>query len=100
MSAQSTSLLYQLLPRVSRSFYRDLRLGYLDQYRAAFGEAGPAAVATLQEYLAGQQHNPAERELLARLADCFALLANMEQRDQGYIRELVLTLTQGMQMDL
>jgi len=134
MSAQSTTLLYQLLPRVSRSFYlslrvlpqsvrqpiglaylfcraadtiadtallpRDLRLGYLDQYRAAFGEAGPAAVATLQEYLAGQQHNPAERELLARLADCFALLANMEQRDQGYIRELVLTLTQGMQMDL
>ncbi len=79
---------------------RDRRLSYLDQYRAAFSEAGPAAVATLRQYLTDQQQNPAERELLARLADCFALLANMEQRDQGYIRELVLTLTQGMQMDL
>jgi farnesyl-diphosphate farnesyltransferase len=79
---------------------RNLRLSYLDQYRAAFGEVGPTAVATLQEYLTDQQHNPAERELLAHLADCFALLANMEQRDQGFIRDLVLTLTQGMQMDL
>ncbi len=133
-SGTASSLLYQILPRVSRSFSlslrvlpqgvrqpiglaylfcraadtiadtallpRDLRLSYLDQYRAAFGEVGPAAVATLQEHLTRQQHNPAERELLARLADCFALLANMEQRDQRYIRELVLTLTQGMQMDL
>jgi farnesyl-diphosphate farnesyltransferase len=79
---------------------RDLRLSYLGQYRAAFGEAGPAVVADLQQHLTIQQHNPAERELLARLADCFALLANMEQRDQRYIRDLVLTLTQGMQMDL
>lgn len=79
---------------------RDLRLSYLDQYRAAFGEAGPTVVASFQQHLTDQQHNPAERELLARLANCFALLANMEQRDQCYIRELVLTLTQGMQMDL
>jgi len=136
MSANGTagSLLDQLLPRVSRSFYlslrvlpqsvrqpiglaylfcraadtiadtallpRDLRLSYLDQYRAAFGEAGPATVTDLQQHLTVQQHNPAERELLACLADCFALLASIEQRDQRYIRDLVLTLTQGMQMDL
>ncbi|MBI3801926.1 MAG: phytoene/squalene synthase family protein [Deltaproteobacteria bacterium] len=138
MSPHSTenrcSLLYQLLPQVSRSFYlslrvlpqrvrqsiglaylfcraadtiadtallpHDLRLGYLDQYRAAFGEAGPTAVTGLQQHLADQQHNPAERELLARLTDCFALLSGMEQDDQRYIRELVLTLSQGMQMDL
>ncbi len=136
MTANGTAsrLLYQILPRVSRSFYlslrvlpqsvrqpiglaylfcraadtladtallpRDLRLSYLGQYRAAFGEAGPTAVANLPQLLANQPDNPAERELLARLANCFALLANMEQRDQCYIRELVLTLTQGMQMDL
>jgi len=127
-------LLYQILPRVSRSFYLSLRvlpkvvrqpiglaylfcraadtiadtallprarrLDYLDQYRAAFGEAGPTAVASLQAHLTGQQQNPAERELLARLADCFTLLGDMEPRDQGYLRDLVLTLTQGMQMDL
>jgi farnesyl-diphosphate farnesyltransferase len=136
MTANGTaaSLLYQILPRVSRSFYLSLRvlpqgvrqpiglaylfcraadtiadtsllprgrrLTYLEQYRAAFGEAGPTTVTTLQEHLTDQQHNPAERELLARLTDCFALLANMEQQDQHYIRNLVLTLTQGMQMDL
>src|SRR5215510_6259461 len=108
MSANGTpaSLLYQILPQVSRSFYlslrvlpqsvrqpiglaylfcraadtiadtallpRDLRLSYLGQYRAAFGETGPVAVTDLQQHLAVQQHNPAERQLLARLADCFA----------------------------
>jgi farnesyl-diphosphate farnesyltransferase len=79
---------------------RDLRMTYLDQYRAAFGEAGPVAVTALRQHLAEQQHNPAERELLARLPDCFALLSGLEQDDQSYIRTLVLTLTQGMQMDL
>jgi farnesyl-diphosphate farnesyltransferase len=79
---------------------RDLRLVYLGHYRAAFGEGGLAAVTDLQQHLTAQQHDSAEHELLARLADCFALLARMEQRDQRYIRDLVLTLTQGMQMDL
>jgi farnesyl-diphosphate farnesyltransferase len=82
-----------LLPRAQR-------LAFLDHYRAAFGEAGPAAVADLPQLLADCQENPAERELLARLADCFALLNHLEQRDQCSIRNLVLTLTQGMQMDL
>ena len=79
---------------------RDQRLAYLDHYRAAFGEAGPAAVADLPRFLAGRQGNPAERELLARLADGFTLLDHMEPRDQCSIRNLVLTLTQGMQIDL
>jgi farnesyl-diphosphate farnesyltransferase len=79
---------------------RDQRLVYLDHYRAAFGEAGPAAVADLPQFLADRQDNPAERELLARLADCFTLLDHLEQRDQCSIRDLVLTLTQGMQVDL
>ena len=79
---------------------RDLRLTYLDQYRAAFCEAGPTTVCTLQQHLTDRQHNPAERALLARLADCFTLLSAMAPEDQRHIRELVLILTQGMQMDL
>jgi farnesyl-diphosphate farnesyltransferase len=79
---------------------RELRLTYLNQYRAAFGEAGPSVLGTLQPHLTEQPRQPAERELLARLDECFALLAAMERRDQHCIRELVLTLTQGMQMDL
>ncbi len=134
MSAQSTTLLYHLLPQVSRSFYlslrvlpqsvrqpiglaylfcraadtiadtvllpRDLRLDHLNQYRAAFGKVGPAAVAALQRHLTDQQQNPAERELLSRLSDCFTLLTDLSPQDQHYVRDLVLTLTRGMQMDL
>lgn len=76
------------------------RLTYLAHYRAAFGEAGPVALASLPQQLTGVQQNPAECELLTRLSDCFSLLERMPIKDQSYIRELVLTLTQGMQMDL
>ena len=134
MSAPAITLLHQLLPQVSRSFYlslrvlpqnlrqpiglaylfcraadtitdtallpRELRLTYLGQYRAAFCEDGPTAVSALQQHLTDRQHNPAERALLARLADCFTLLSAMAPEDQRRIRELVLILTQGMQMDL
>jgi farnesyl-diphosphate farnesyltransferase len=76
------------------------RLACLADYRAAFGEAGAVAIASLPRRLTGVRRNSAERELLARLSDCFHLLEQMPPEDQFYIRELVLTLTQGMQMDL
>ena len=76
------------------------RLAYLAHYRAAFGEAGPIALASLPQQLTGVQQNPAECELLARLRECFQVLEQLPIKDQSYIRELVLTLTQGMQMDL
>ncbi len=76
------------------------RLTYLEQYRTAFGEAGPATLASLSTRLIGSQQNPAERELLVRLPDCFTLLTTLPTEDRQHIRELVLTLTQGMQIDL
>jgi farnesyl-diphosphate farnesyltransferase len=76
------------------------RLAYLAHYRAAFGEAGPVAIASLPRQLTGVRQNPAESELLARLSECFHFLERMPITDQACIRELVLTLTQGMQMDL
>lgn len=79
---------------------RDLRLTYLDQYRAAFTENGWLTFSSLQQAITEQPQNLAERELLARLADCFTLLAVLQEKDQRCIRELVRTLTQGMQMDL
>lgn len=128
------TLLSDILPRVSRSFYLSLRilpqtvrqslglaylfcraadtiadtallpraqrLSHLDQYRRAFSDADFSTLAAIQRELSGPQQNPAERELLLRLAECFSLLASFEQADQERIRELVLTLTQGMQMDL
>lgn len=76
------------------------RLSYLEHYRAAFGEAGPAAIAPFSQQLLEPQQNPAERELLLRLPDCLGLLGHLPPGDQQHIRTLVLTLTQGMQMDL
>lgn len=76
------------------------RLAYLTQYRGAFCESDAHSFFSWRHQLTAQQENPAERELLARLPDCFTLLAELPWEDQRLIRELVLTLTQGMQMDL
>src|ERR1043166_7416421 len=75
------------------------RLTYLERYRAAF-EKDLSAVVFCKRELSEAQSQPAERELLARIPECFTLLATLSLEDQRYIRELVLTLTQGMQMDL
>lgn len=82
-----------LLPPVTR-------LTHLEQYRSMFGKGGGSDVAALRQALSNPPQNPAERELLARLEDCFALWKDLPIEDRRYISELVLTLTQGMQMDL
>ena len=128
------TLLFELLPRVSRSFYlsvrilpkalqrplglaylfcraadtiadtrlvpREDRLARLQEYRAAFEEQNVAVCRTLETEIAPHQDNPAERSLLASLGQCFSCLDALDLSDQAHIRTLVLTLTQGMQMDL
>ena len=128
------TLLFDLLPRVSRSFYLSVRvlpralrrpigLAYLFcraadtiadtrlvpragrlerllEYRAAFAERNLTVCRTLEGELAPRQDNPAERTLLSSLGQCFSCLDALDPHDQAHIRTLVLTLTQGMQMDL
>jgi farnesyl-diphosphate farnesyltransferase len=82
---------------------RDLRYTYLERYRTAFAEDDPTAVVSIQHDLrdvTDHPQNPSERELLRRLPECFTVLAAQTLEDQHCIRELVLTLTRGMQMDL
>jgi farnesyl-diphosphate farnesyltransferase len=82
---------------------RDLRRIYLERYRTAFAENDPTAILSLQRDLhdlTNHQQNPNERELLRRLPECFTALVAQTLDDQHRICELVLTLTQGMQMDL
>ena len=136
--ALEAQLLFQILPRVSRSFYLSLRilpkalrrpigLAYLfcrgadaiadtpilppeqrleclGQYRAAFfakdSSRSQAFQTALQTDIASHQENKAERELLMHVDDCFTFLATLSPSDQTRIRKLVLTLTQGIQMDL
>ena len=128
------TLLFETLPRVSRSFYlslrilpkvlrrpfglaylfcraadtiadtrlvpREGRLERLQEYRAAFENRNVAVCRTLETELAPHQDNPAERTLLSSLRQCFACLDALDPHDQAHIRTLVLTLTQGMHMDL
>jgi len=82
---------------------RDLRHTYLERYRTAFAENDPTAMLSIQHDLhdlTDYQQNPSERELLRRLPECFTALVAQTLDDQHRIRDLVLTLTQGMQMDL
>ena len=72
----------------------------LNQYRVAFAEGDLSTVPFVQQQLSEQQQDPAEQELLCQMGACFDLLSSLPQDDQQRIRELVLTLTQGMQMDL
>jgi farnesyl-diphosphate farnesyltransferase len=78
------------------------RLQALALYREQFLLPFPA-LADLEELHATilpHQGGEGERQLLSHLSDCFQILATFSHNDQHYIRNLVLTLTRGMEMDL
>jgi farnesyl-diphosphate farnesyltransferase len=76
------------------------RLTLLDQFRSLFQNYDAAVLQGFRTALVEPQRLPAERELLSSLDECFALFQNCAQGDQARIRRLLLTLTQGMIMDL
>ncbi len=84
----------------TRLVSRDKRLGYLELFRAEIQENGPSRIHEVKEALTGPQQIPEERELLARLEECFAIYRGLNPADRARIRDLILTITRGMQMDL
>jgi farnesyl-diphosphate farnesyltransferase len=76
------------------------RLTFLEQFRTLFRRYDATTLAMVRAALAGPQHNPAERELLSTLDQCFTVLWACDEGDQARISRLLLTLTQGMIMDL
>jgi farnesyl-diphosphate farnesyltransferase len=120
----SDRLLTDLLRDVSRSFYLTLRvlpreirpqisLAYLlarasDTIADTQAVAGSERVGILREFLAGGTRRivpatadtPAEKVLLERLDDCFALLASFSEEDQRLIRGLHRTIIEGQIFDL
>jgi farnesyl-diphosphate farnesyltransferase len=76
------------------------RLTFLEQFRTLFHRYDATTLATVRAALTGPQHNPAERELLSTLDQCFTALWACDEGDQARISRLLLTLTQGMIMDL
>ena len=79
---------------------REDRRKYLELFREAFRSGEISRLRVLSEELAAPTENAAEQELLARLDEGFALLHALDPPDQSMIRTLILTLTEGMVMDL
>jgi farnesyl-diphosphate farnesyltransferase len=76
------------------------RLTLLEQFRSLFHSYDAAILRVLRGALVDPQRLPAERELLSSLDKCFVVFQACTQGDQTRIRRLLLTLTQGMIMDL
>jgi farnesyl-diphosphate farnesyltransferase len=76
------------------------RLRYLEQFRSLFQTYDTTVLSAIGAALTGPQQIPAERALLASLDQCFALYHTCHQADQARIGQLLLTLTQGMLLDL
>ncbi len=81
---------------------REQRLSYLNQFRTQFttGSVVRKDVQAIQSALVTHQSDSAERVLLQRLEDCFALYDEFDCEDQERIRWLMGVLPDGMAMDL
>lgn len=80
------------------------RLPALHTFRAQFHEDSPSRLAIGQLQQMVQHRLPraseGERQLLLCLQDCFQLYSRLSSDDQRLVKDLVLTLTRGMEMDL
>ena len=80
----------------------DERRQALDAFRHQFQSPPPQleALDSFKQNFIPYQASPGESQLLQSLPECFALFATFPPNDQALIRNLVLTLTKGMEMDL
>lgn len=81
---------------------RHQRLGLLKQFKAQFADdrVGWEEVRAIQTALVAHQRESAERTLLEGLDECFKVYLNFSTEDRNRIRQLIGTLTNGMEMDL
>ena len=77
------------------------RLDLLLALRACVNGGGEeTALDRIANEVAGQQRNPDEKRLLASLRPATALLSELDAADREAVREVVTTLTEGMEFDL
>lgn len=81
---------------------RPRRLGFLHRLREQFvGEQIDwGQIRSIQQAVGSVQQDSAERILLERLDECFEIFQVCSLDDQHRIRRVMVTLTQGMEMDL
>jgi farnesyl-diphosphate farnesyltransferase len=75
-----------------------LLLSLRDQVNGATDDAAP--IASIAAEAAGRQDQPDERVLLESLGPALAVLPQLEAADQEAVRQIVSTLTEGMEFDL
>ena len=77
------------------------RLGLLLSLRSQVnGAPDEAALQRIAREVAGQQSQPDERTLLESLGTALAILPQLSEHDQAAVRDVVTTLTRGMELDL
>ena len=80
------------------------RLPALHAFRALFQEDSPSRIGIDQLQQMMQHHlsqaYEGEHQLLLHLHDCFRIYGRLSSGDQYLVKNLVLTLTRGMEMDL
>jgi farnesyl-diphosphate farnesyltransferase len=81
---------------------RPRRLDYLGQLKSQFirDQISLPQIREIQDAIGGVQQDSAERQLLERLEECFAVLHEFSSEDRRRIQRLMTTLVQGMEMDL
>jgi farnesyl-diphosphate farnesyltransferase len=84
----------------TRIIPRTERLHYLDLFREGLDSRAASRIPEIAQALTGPRPIPAERELLQRLPECFTLFLHLPEKDRIRVRDLLLTLTHGMQEDL
>ncbi|HXV81352.1 MAG TPA: phytoene/squalene synthase family protein [Candidatus Binatia bacterium] len=78
------------------------RLDYLGQLKAQFtgDQVSLEQVREIQQAVGTVQQDSAERQLLERLEECFAVFEEFSSEDRRRVRQLMTTLVRGMEMDL
>jgi farnesyl-diphosphate farnesyltransferase len=81
---------------------RPRRLGFLNRLREQFigDQVDWIQIRTIQHAVGPLQQDSAERVLLERLDECFWLFLDFSPDDRYRVQRLMITLTQGMEMDL
>ena len=81
---------------------RPRRLDYLGQFKAQFisDHVSWGQIREIQHAVATAQQDSAERQLLERLEECFAVLQEFSPEDRRRVQRLMTTLVRGMEMDL
>lgn len=81
---------------------RSARVLFLQQFKLQFvrEDLNWDEISAVQSMMAPQQGHPGERKLLENLEACFHLYETLDLEDQEEIRQVLLTLISGMEMDL